>query len=182
MLKGVKHVMMIYHQQSHSLDRNHGLAPQCAETIQLRPEQIKKNVQKLTPCSHDTTYKLIWTHLHNHVSVHLGTTSMLRPWIPTPLPLNTGPPHILRQLFQQYHKPFITGIDCRDRVRCIVSSYRSCLLLEHCHVMPKVEDESVKSPIPFKPGLNNTSVYWLNSKVHPGVMAVKGEKELSKQG
>jgi hypothetical protein len=40
----------------------------------------------------------------------------------------------------------------------------------------------VKSPIPFRPRLNNTSVYWLNSKVHPGVMAVKGEKELSKQG
>jgi hypothetical protein len=38
----------------------------------------------------------------------------------------------------------------------------------------------VKSPIPFRPRLNNTSVYWLNSKVHPGVMAVKGEKELCK--
>jgi len=39
---------------------------------------------------------------------------------------------------------------------------------------------SVKSPIPFQAKLNNTYVYCLNSKVHPGMMAVKGEKELSK--
>jgi len=38
----------------------------------------------------------------------------------------------------------------------------------------------VKSPIPFQAKLNNTSVYCLNSKVHPGMMAVKGEKEPSK--
>jgi hypothetical protein len=31
---------------------------------------------------------------------------------------------------------------------------------------------------PFQAKLDNTSVYCLNSKVHPGVMAVKGEKEL----
>ena len=33
---------------------------------------------------------------------------------------------------------------------------------------------------PFQAKLNNTSVYCLNSKVHPGVLAVKGEKELNK--
>jgi hypothetical protein len=49
------------------------------------------------------------------------------------------------------------------------------------HTIRKLKPyKAVKSPIPFRPRLNNTSVYWLNSKVHPGVMAVKGEKELSK--
>ena len=37
-----------------------------------------------------------------------------------------------------------------------------------------------KESNPFQAKLNNTSVYCLNSKVHPGMMAVKGEKELSK--
>jgi hypothetical protein len=33
---------------------------------------------------------------------------------------------------------------------------------------------------PFQAKLNNTSVYCLNSKVHSGMMAVKGVKELNK--
>jgi len=37
-----------------------------------------------------------------------------------------------------------------------------------------------KESYPFQANLNNTSVYCLNSKVHPVMMAVKGEKELSK--
>ena len=38
-----------------------------------------------------------------------------------------------------------------------------------------------KESYPFQAKLNNTSVYCLNSKVHPGMMAVKDEKEVSKQ-
>jgi hypothetical protein len=45
------------------------------------------------------------------------------------------------------------------------------------------ESEAVcKESNPFQAKLNITSVYCLNSKVHPGIMAVKGEKELCKQG
>jgi hypothetical protein len=39
---------------------------------------------------------------------------------------------------------------------------------------------TLKRVLTFQTKLNNTSVYCLNSKVHPGVMAVKGEKELCK--
>jgi len=37
----------------------------------------------------------------------------------------------------------------------------------------------VMSPIPFRPNWTNTSVHCLNSKVHPGVMAVKGKGDSS---
>jgi hypothetical protein len=50
----------------------------------------------------------------------------------------------------------------------------------------KVDNKAqTKNPIckksyPFQTKLNNTSVYCLNSKVHPDDMVVKGEKEPSK--
>jgi len=39
-----------------------------------------------------------------------------------------------------------------------------------------------KESNPFQAKLNNTSVYCLNGKVYSDMMAVKGEKELCKQG
>jgi Ulp1 family protease len=63
-----------------------------------------------------------------------------------------------------------------------------------CHLRPSqwLNDEVVNAYValldackesnPFQAKLNNTSVYCLNSKVHPDMMAVKGEKELYKQG
>jgi len=45
-----------------------------------------------------------------------------------------------------------------------------------------VHHKECKESNPFQAKLNNTSVYCLNSKVHPDVMAVKGEKKLCKEG
>jgi hypothetical protein len=67
-------------------------------------------------------------------------------WIPTPLPLNAGPPFsyseaVISTISQT--EAFVTGIDHRDGKRCIVCGYRR-RLLEHSHVVPKVEDDRVR--------------------------------------
>jgi hypothetical protein len=58
-----------------------------------------------------------------------------------------------------------------DKAEC-----HHCLGVLKCHSCKNI----CKSPFLFQANLNNTSVYCLNSKVHPVMMAVKGEKELSK--
>jgi hypothetical protein len=69
-------------------------------------------------------------------------------WTPTPLLLNAGPPfpyseEAISTISQT--EAFVTGIDCRDRVRCIVCGYCMREVLKHCHVMPKNEDDRVRS-------------------------------------
>ena len=46
----------------------------------------------------------------------------------------------------------------------------------HCFVNSRF----ISTYNPFQAKLNNTSVYCLNNKVHPGMMAVKGEKKGTK--
>lgn len=41
---------------------------------------------------------------------------------------------------------FTRGINTRDKKRCVVCGERGRAILEHAHIVPKVEDETVCSP------------------------------------
>jgi hypothetical protein len=45
---------------------------------------------------------------------------------------------------------FNTGINRRDDKRCIVCGLDSRVLLEHAHIIPKVEIETVRSDVPLR--------------------------------
>jgi hypothetical protein len=67
-------------------------------------------------------------------------------WTPTPLPLNAGPPFAYSDAAISdisHTEAFVTGIDLRDRERCIVCGRQ--VGLAHCHIVPKVEDTTVRS-------------------------------------
>ena len=41
---------------------------------------------------------------------------------------------------------FKRGINTRDKKRCVVCGERGRAVLEHAHIVPKVEEETVRSP------------------------------------
>jgi hypothetical protein len=43
-------------------------------------------------------------------------------------------------------KAFTTGINTRDKMRCVICGEKDRGILEYAHIIPMVEDETVRSP------------------------------------
>ena len=67
-------------------------------------------------------------------------------WTPVPFNLLTGNPfsYALRSVSAvSATEAFVTGIDLRDKGRCVVCGNGLQVVLEHAHIVPRVEHETV---------------------------------------
>jgi hypothetical protein len=67
-------------------------------------------------------------------------------WTPVPFNLLEGNPfsYALRSVSAiSGTEAFVTGIDLRDKRRCVVCGNGQRVLHEHAHIVPRVEDETV---------------------------------------
>jgi hypothetical protein len=79
-------------------------------------------------------------------------------WTPTVFDLPSGNPFTYDTLAISVisaTEAFTRGIDTRDKKRCVVCGEGGGAILEHAHIVPEVEDETVRSPYLFLRMLTN---------------------------
>jgi len=84
-------------------------------------------------------------------------------WTPVPFNLLAGNPfsYSPRSISAiSATEAFITGIDSRDNGRCVVCGTGPTVLLEHAHIVARVEHETVR---PFFPSRHNLTIQNLDT-------------------
>ena len=69
-------------------------------------------------------------------------------WTPTVFDLSSGHPFVYdaRPISViSGTEAFTRGINTRDKKRCVVCGERGGAILEHAHIVPKVEDDTVRA-------------------------------------
>jgi hypothetical protein len=72
------------------------------------------------------------------------------PWTPTVFDLTSGNPFTYEARVISVisgTEAFTRKINKRDKKHCVVCGEGGRAILEHAHIVPKVEDETVRSPI-----------------------------------